>query len=260
MGELFSVKGTSYKRYEELLLQRDALKKKAYHYDREFVRVFGEQVLEIFRMKMECIKKKKTIHFCRYYANHGKNVDQKALQEFLKNEMAVYQMQLEDMIADYNNAKKSEPISEAEKLLIKKIYRRIAKQFHPDVNPKVAKDETLMELWQRVLSAYTCNDLKELQEAEILVNMALKQMNKEGVDIYIPNIDERIVQLEEELEAIQKTRPYTYRFILEDEEERENQKIEYEVELSEYEDYSKELDQELEALLQKGVTITWQMN
>ena len=62
--ELIRIKNASYARYEELLIQRDAVKKEAFQQEREFVRVFGELILDVFRLKMECICKKKSIEYC----------------------------------------------------------------------------------------------------------------------------------------------------------------------------------------------------
>ena len=65
MNEISRVKNVSYDRYEELLMRRDAVKKEAFLLERAYVREFGDLILEIFQLKLECIKKKKTIEFCQ---------------------------------------------------------------------------------------------------------------------------------------------------------------------------------------------------
>ena len=164
MEEMIRVKNVSYDRYEELLMRRDAVKKEAFQYERAYIREFGDLILEVFQMRLECIRKKKTIEYCQAAVNHGKTVDQSQLQEYLKKELAAFQKQLDKMITDTENAKTAGKITEADLLLLKKIYHRLVKKMHPDINPKVAESEKLRELWQRVITAYNCNDLIMMQE------------------------------------------------------------------------------------------------
>lgn len=260
MDNIIKIKNTSYARYEELLLQKDELRKEAFVYHQEYIRVFGTRILAVFEKKIECIRKKKTISYCQFYANQGKTVDQKEMQEYLQQEMEDYRKTLDEMVEDHKRASDCAFITEAELLLIKKIYHRIVKRFHPDINPQVTQNKKLMDLWQRVLSAYTCNNLKELQEAEVLVNAALQKLDHQEHDIEIPNITDKIHQLEEEIEAIKTTNPYQYRYLLEDEYAVEEQKLALKQVLAEYEAYSAELDQVLEQLMQEGVVITWKIS
>ena len=61
MADVIKGHNTSYARYEELINRRDELKKEAFQYHAEYVKVFGDLILELFRKKIECIRKKKTI-------------------------------------------------------------------------------------------------------------------------------------------------------------------------------------------------------
>lgn len=260
MNEIIRVKNVSYDRYEEFLMRRDAVKKEAFQYERAYVREFGDLILEIFQMKLECIRKKKTIEFCQAAANHGNAVEQNQLQEYLKNELAAFQEQLNGMIEDAETAKNSSKVTEVELLQIKKIYHKMVKQIHPDINPMVEKSEKLQELWQRVAVAYNCNDLKMMQETEVLITKALEQMGNETIDIEIPNIDEKIAELEAEISRIRDTDPYQYKFLLEDPEAVEEKKNSLREEKKSYEEYDNQLEEILNGLLQNGVSFTWRMN
>ncbi len=260
MYEIIRVKNISYDRYEEVLMRRDAIRKEAFIYERNFTKEFGDLILEVFRMKIECIRKKKTIEFCQAAANHGKSVDQDRLQEYLKRELAAFQEQLNVMIEDTDAAKKSCRITEADYLRIKRIYHKMVKKIHPDINPMVERSEELRELWQRVVAAYNCNDLKELQEAEILVNKVLEQLGNETMDVEIPDIDEKIEALEAEISKIRETDPYQYKFILEDAEAVQAKKDSLKEEKKAYEEYSDQLEEILKGLLENGVSFIWRMN
>ena len=257
---IIRVRNTSYARYEELLTRRDDVRKEAFCFEQAYVREFGDLILQVFQMKLECIRKKKTIEYCQVFANRGESVDQDALREFLEKELADYQAKLEQMIKDNENAKDTGRVTEAELLKIKRIYHRLVKKIHPDINPITEKNEELMGLWQRLLIAYNCNDLKEMEETEILVNALLEKLDLGTMDITIPDIDDKIVEIEAEIERIVSTDPYQYKYLLDDKEAVAQKKQELRKELKEYEDYSKQLDEILNGLLGKGVTLTWRMN
>ena len=59
-----------------MLMRRDNLKKEAFIYQRNYVAEFGDLILEVFKKKVECIRKKKTIEYCQRSINHGKLIDQ----------------------------------------------------------------------------------------------------------------------------------------------------------------------------------------
>ncbi len=260
MDGIIRVKNTSYARYEELLLRRDNIKKEAFIYQRNYTAEFGDKIIAVFEKKIECIRKKKTIEFCQMAANHGKAIDQVQLQEYLQKEMEEFQMQLNCMIQDTANAKKRGEVSEVELLQIKKIYHKMVKLIHPDINPVVAESEELRDLWQRIVIAYDCNQLKELQELEILVTTALKKTGIDKLDVDIPDIDEKIAELESEIKRIKETDPYMFKFLLDDPTAVEEKKNSLKEELKSYEEYSNQLEEILQNLLGKGVSFTWRMN
>jgi hypothetical protein len=258
MADVIKGHNTSYARYEELINRRDELKKQAFQYHTEYVKMFGDLILELFRKKIECIRKKKTIEYCQAALNHGNNVDQEQLQAYLEKEMADFQAQLNNMVKEHEDALKSTTVTEKDMLEIKRIYHRLVKKIHPDINPAVTVSEELMDLWHRVSVAYSCNSLKDLQELEVLVMQALESVDLDYLDI--PNLEEKISDLEKEIMKIMETDPYQYKFLLADSKAVEAKKEDLKAELKTYEDYSRQLDEVLEGILGSGVKITWQMN
>ena len=246
--DLIRVKNASYARYEELLMQRDAVKKEAFQHDREYVRVFGDLILQIFRKKMECICKKKTIEYCRVFLNRGEAVDPAALQTYLRKEMEEYQNQLDDMIKINDAAKNTQQITQKDLLMIKRIYHRLVKQIHPDINPLTNTNDELRDLWQRLVAAYNCNDLKEMEEAEVLINAVLEKLNKGTMEIEIPDIDEKIAELEKEISRIKSEDPYLYKYLLMDPDMVEEKKEALRNELKAYEEYSEQLQNMLDEM------------
>ena len=209
---------------------------------------------------MECIRRKKTIEYCQVFTNRGEPVDQNALQVYLAKELAEYKAKLNKMIWDNAAAKNATTITEAQLLKIKRIYHRLVKKIHPDINPAANENEVLKGLWQRLISAYNCNDLKEMEETEVLVNAVLEKLNLGTTDVTIPDIDDKIRELELEIAKILSTDPYQYRYLLSDDEAVEQKKEELRKELAEYKDYGKQLEEILNSLLKEGVKLVWQMN
>lgn len=260
MTDLIRVKNVAYSRYEELLLQRENLKKEAYHQQQEYIRVFGPQILELFRLKLECVRKKKTIEYCQRALNFGKSVDQEALQVYLAKELASFQEQLDQMVFEQEEANKATTITELELLKIKKIYHRLIKQMHPDINPLVEQSEALQDLWNRIRIAYACNDLKALEELEVLALQALKETGHGSLEVEIPNIDEKILELEQEILEIRSRDPYQYIYLLSDPSAVEEKKKSLNEEIKSYQDYADQLETILKELMGEGVTVTWRMN
>ncbi|MBE5845043.1 MAG: J domain-containing protein [Butyrivibrio sp.] len=259
-NEIIKGQNTSYTRYEELINRRDDLRKKAFQYQAAYVSIFGDLIIELFRKKIECIRKKKTIEYCQASLNHGKTVEQEKLQEYLEQEMADFNKQLDNMVKEHKASLASTVLTEIELSEIKRIYHRLVKMIHPDMNPSVAKSEELMDLWNRVVVCYDCNDLTGLQELEVLVTKAVSAASLEEADIMIPNIEEKISDIEKQIRTIMETDPYQYKFLLDDKELVEKKRQELRCELKEYEEYSNQLDEVLEGIIGSGVKITWQMS
>jgi predicted nucleic acid-binding Zn-ribbon protein len=261
MGDaIIKVKNSSYARYEELLLRRDAVKKSAFQYGQEYTRTFGELILKVFEKKIECIRKKKTVEYCQSFKNHGKNVDLAGLQTYLGRQLAEYEERLKAMIEENEAAKSKGTVTEGEMLQIKRIYRRMVKKIHPDINPLTNTNEDLKGLWHRLVIAYDCNDLKEMKETEVLINALLAKLDIGVMEIEIPDIEVKIKELEEEVDKIMNTDPYQYRYLLEDKTAVEEKKKALEDELKEYEEYSNKLEEMLNSLLGYGMTFTFMMN
>ncbi|MCM1578531.1 MAG: hypothetical protein NC078_07025 [Ruminococcus sp.] len=259
--QIIKIKDSRYDEYEELLFKRDALKKEAHNYLVLYINEFGELTEAVFRKKIDCICRKKAIAFCGIFVNKGERINIEELNIYVKEQTADYQRQLDEMIKDNESCKDLKEIPEAAVLKVKQIYRRIAKLIHPDINPATDNDPVFLELWTRIDAAYRANDLKEMEELEMLVMSALKKPGNEDIQIEIPDIAEKIESLKIEIEKIRSADPYQYKFILESPELRLERRRELEAELREYTEYEKELEKILwEITAKNGVEVTWDMN
>lgn len=246
--EIVHIAAGDYPKYETLLLQRDQLKKEALMYRRAYIREFGELINKVFEKKIECIKLKKSIAFCQIARNKGEKPDINAMNEHITQQMQEYRQQLDDMVTELNSTKKDTSISPADAKEIKAIYRRVARQLHPDMSTLTVEHPELQELWEQVSVAYKCNDLKLLKETDFLVQQAVSQLGEESFAVTIPDIGSRIAELEKEIHTIVTTEPYSYKLILDDKDEMADRKTAFETELMQYTEYEKQLRQQLELL------------
>ncbi len=252
MNEILVIRDPLYDRYEELLLRKNDLKKECIHLELEYTRTFGELIIAVFKKKIECVQKKKAIEFCQMAINRGQLPDESQLAEFIKQETLQMQKHLEQLISEYDSANDFTVLNETDILKIKTIYRRIAKQIHPDINPHVQESEKLKELWYEVVSSYNRNDLEALNELEVLITRELSGMTGEVAAIQIPDIDNRIAAIEEEIGHIMDTDPYQYKFLLADKDAVAAKKDDLTRELNTYLEYSARLDALLDESITKG--------
>lgn len=260
MNELIKVTNDDFGRYEELLLRRDKIKKEAHSWQLAYMKEFGDVITELFKLKIECIKKKKAIAFCQAAVNKGQTISQSELEAYLETETKAYYEQLQDMIDQNDIAHSGTKIDSTVVVQVKKLYRKIAKLIHPDINPRTNDTEELKKLWNMVVVSYQANDFETLQESEVLVNRALDNLGLDSLEIEIKNLDQKIEHLEEEILHIKETDPYQYKFLLMNQEAVQEKHTGLEKEQKEYQDYEKQLDQIMDQLMMSGVSMIWQMN
>ena len=258
--DIIKIKNADYSRYEELLLRREQLRKEARINHGLYVKEFGDLHLQVFEKQIACIKKKKLIAYYQAAINRGGAINQAEIDAMLMKEMEEYQKQLAAMAEENDAAKKLSRITDLDLLKIRRIYRRLAKQLHPDINPKTSEIPQLMELWNAITTAYNCNNLADMEELEVMVKNALETLEIGSMEIEIPDLDAKIEAVEAEIEQIISTDPYQYKFLLADYEAVEEKKKALEEQRKSYTDYEKQLDEVIEGILKSGVRIIWKMN
>ena len=242
MNEMIKLIDDSYDRYEELLIRKDVLRKEAVQYEYEYVKEFGDLISDAFKAKISCIEKKKIIAYCQAIINKGGTINAAEMEEYISTTMADYNEQLREMLERNKAAKGSKPISQYEFRQIKKIYYAIAKLIHPDMSPGLKDDETIADLWNRTVIAYQCNHLNELEQLQVMVNHYLESIDYKHDDIVIDNIEEKIFELNEEIDRIINTDPYMYKYLLSDPDEVKEKKEDLKKEISDFLNYADELD------------------
>ncbi|MCR5267741.1 MAG: hypothetical protein K6E16_04425 [Lachnospiraceae bacterium] len=260
-AEVIDNERTRYEDYEELLIRRDLLYKEAGSYLTVYTAEFGDLIMANFELKIDCIKKKKTISYCRRRINRGLPINATHMRKEIEQEMQLYYTQLKEMADEHEAAKNAKTAGAFRFSRVKKIYRRLAKQIHPDIYQKTMEDKTLKELWTRIVTAYHKNDMEALEELEVLVRKALEDLGDEGFTPDYTDLEERIERVEKQINEILTTEPYTYGELLEDEEQKEQLRERLKAEHDDYETYAAILQQTLDELLKEGgVELVWTIN
>ncbi len=257
--EIIKVRNADYALYEELLLRRDQMRKEAHIWQGLYVKEFGDLMMELFERQIACIRKKKLIGYYQAAVNRGKPIDQDEIDRMLREEMENYEKRLQEMIDENEAAKNMSRVSEGQLLEIRKIYHRLAKQLHPDINPKTAEIPELMALWNMAVTAYNSNSLEDMQEVELLVNRALERLGMGITEIDIPDLPAKIKAVEAEIQKIIDTDPYQYKFLLNDKDAVEEKKQDLLDQIANYSEYEDSLDAAIEDLLKDGVKFIWKM-
>ena len=109
--DIIKIRNADYDRYEELLMQRDQLRKEADIYHGLYVREFGDLHLRIFDKQIDCIGKKKMIGYYQLAINRGNAIDQALTDALIHEEMENYRKRLQTMIEENDAAKKMSEVT-----------------------------------------------------------------------------------------------------------------------------------------------------
>ncbi len=252
MMDLIKSSDSKYTEYENLLLERDQVQKEAGQIWTVYLQMFGKLISDNYEEKLECIKCKKTIAYYQAALNKGGTVDVEAMEKYLEQEMAEYYANLHRMLKENEEANNAGTSTPYEVERAKTLYRRLAKLIHPDINPETDRSEELQEIWNRAVIAYHANNVKELAELEVLARKVLKDLGAGDVQVEIPDIEEKIDAVREEISDIIHSEPYTLRTFVENKETADKKKAELEEELEAYRKYHKELNNIILQMLQSG--------
>ena len=106
---------------------------------------------------------------------------------------------------------------------IRKLYRELAKQLHPDVNNNLTQEQ--IQLWQQVKEAYENGDLEKLKAMSIVYEKELSQaavaeneMTEEQITLRLAVLKEGIKVLQDEVTAIKSVFPFTIETNIKDDE------------------------------------------
>lgn len=226
-----------------LLLERDELQFViCKNIETEYMLKLGSIEYKAYEAQCAALRLKRKIELIQAKKNRQEKVIISAIEETLDIEFTEYQKQLDEQINKMNDAlkrSKAEVLSDEDNKKLKKLYRKIVKALHPDINPDVS--ETQVNLFDNAVQAYKNGDLNTLKIiGEMVGNSPLPEQHKDALT-QLNEEKERLQHLlkaiRDSIEQIKSEYPYTMKEIIEDEEQTEQKKKELENILSQYNEF-----------------------
>lgn len=223
-----------------LLLERDELQFViCKNIETEYMLNLGSIEYKAYEAQCTALRLKRKIELIQAKKNRQEKVIISAIEEVLDNEFAEYQKQLDEQINKMNDAlkrSKAEVLTDEENKELKKLYRKIVKALHPDINPDVS--EAQVNLFDNAVQAYKNGDLGTLRIiGEMVGNSPLPEQHKDALTQLSEEKDRLqnlLKAIRDSIEDIKSEYPYTMKEILEDKEKTEQKKQELESILSQY--------------------------
>lgn len=205
----------------------------------EYMLKLGSIEYKAYEAQCAALRLKRKIELIQAKKNRQEKVIISAIEDTLDNEFAEYQKRLDEQIDKMNDAlkrSKAEVLSDEDNKELKKLYHKIVKELHPDINPDVS--EAQVQLYENAVSAYKSGDLGTLKIInEMIGNSPLPKQDKDAMTQLVEE-EERLQSLlkaiRESIEKIKSEYPYTMKEVLEDTEKTEQKKQELENILEQY--------------------------
>ncbi len=183
----------------------------------------GAYELQILNLKLQVKALKRKIELVHQYINRDEKVDFIDIELKVGVELAHAQKQINEQAAAIEQAHfllchLHTPEHSAQ---LRKLYKILAKQLHPDVNPNITEEQ--LAIWYKIKDAYETGNLERLKALSIVYENEIKPITQEEVDIdhlALQNaaLKQGVLLLENEIEGLKKQFPFTVEKQIKDEE------------------------------------------
>lgn len=198
------------------------------------------------------LRLKRKIELVQARINRQEKVIISEIESVLDDEFAEYQDRLNEQIDKMNEAllrSKAECLTDEESKELKKLYRNVVKQLHPDVNPNIS--EAQARLLENAVAAYKSGDLETLRIIDEMVGEhkvfteakdAVSELKEEK-----ERLEKMLSLIRESILEIKSHYPYTMKKIVEDAEQETKRRQELQSILNQYNEmivvYKERLDE-----------------
>ena len=229
------------KLYERLFLEKSSLKKECDWLALQYAREFGEEEERLFSLNVKTLEIKRKIEYCQRKDYMGEAIYEEELTHNVEEQMRKYYDEQKELSGYNQFAKiKREEISPRDVREIKSLYRDLIHLIHPDLHPEYCESEEMLILWDDATDAYKRNDLACLTKA---YDTALFLID--GNSFSIREAERKIDALAKEIELIKAEEPYTFKYILCDDEKVALRHQKLRERIAEVEEYNRLLENRL---------------
>ena len=146
-----------------------------------------------------------------------------------------------------------ELLSKEDTILLKKLYRKIVRTLHPDLNPDLSDKEK--ELFYNATESYKAGDLDTLQLIYDIVCTgemdADHPLTGKSLMDEVKRLEDLVKKIQKDINLIKSQSPYTWKIYVEDEEKKLDKLNTLEDELKSYQEAIKTQEEYIEELLRK---------
>ena len=215
-----------------LMLERDELRFViCKNIETEYMLKLGSLEYKAYEAQCAALRLKRKIELIQARKNRQEVINLTVIDKTLDEEFLEYEKKLNEQVEKMNEAlehSKGEYLSEEDNKELKKLYRKIVKVLHPDINPEVTAAQ--IKMLDNAMNAYKNGDLKSLRIIDEMVGDhklpekhqdALTQLKEEK-----ERLDKMVATIQECITKIKSDYPYNVKDILEDEKKVEQKKAE----------------------------------
>lgn len=243
----------------ELLYERDDIAfVQCKNIETRYMIEIGVHEVALYKIHCKVLRMKKKLSLIQQRVNRKEEIDEQRIDDTLDAEFDEYRKKLEEKMQQLNTAisyNNAEMLSFEDVREIKRIYYKVIKNLHPDLNPDLTQNE--MELFFRAVAAYNAGDIETMR----LIEKALAgdedfDTSRDTVRELVEERDsltESVEKVTKQIEAIKAEFPYNTLPLLENEEKLEEKRTEYkqmiESEQRLYREYKEKIENILRRLL-----------
>jgi len=225
-----------------LVLERDELLiVECKNIEMAYMLLLGSLEYKVYQAQCTFLRLKRKIELIQAKINRQEKIILSQIENTLDEEFVEYQEKLNAQMEKMNDAIKysqSEFLSEADTRELKKLYRKIVKILHPDLNPNLSSAE--LRLFENAVEAYANGDLVSLRIIDEIVSEPTVTDTKGDAITSMMKEKERLLQLlqkmQESILNIKSEYPYTMKELVHDQNQIKVRKVELNDILKHYEE------------------------
>jgi len=205
-----------------LVLERDELRFiECKNIEMIYMLELGNLEYKVFEAQCVFLRLKRKVELIQAKKNRQEKIVYKQIEDILDAEFAEFQKKLDEQLNRINAAIERshfDVLSDEEARELKKLYRRIVKVLHPDLNPNLTQAQ--INLFNNAVNAYENGDLNTLRIIIEMVSESISSDNHKDAITQLAQEKERLVDLlksvKESIERIKSEFPYTVKELIRD--------------------------------------------
>ena len=242
-----------------LMLERDELKFViCKNIEAEYMLKLGGLEYKAYEAQCNVLRLKRQLELMQARLNRQESIVMAVIETILNTEFAEYQKKLDEQVGKMNEAierSNADVLSEEETKELKKLYRKIVKALHPDMNPNIT--DAQRQLFDNAVMAYKNGNLDALRAIAGMIGDADLQVTQTDAKARLleekKSLEKLLENVREEIQTIKSEYPYTMKELLADDEKVEARKRELELIISKYEEMAGVYKARIDELMKKVV-------